>query len=264
MLLSYPQFVLFGDLITEFGSGRDGFGIVAPLVDDYRTKMDIVVRGYSGYNSRFAVEILPSILQGLNNVKLMYIFFGTNDANVYDDRIGRLQASTIEEYLENIAECIDYAKERGIKVIVVGPALHDANLSYNYFKNRHLERNITGPSSSPMRNWEYSQAAKAVAEQKRVPFLNLWERFQEALGYLKEELDYDNWKDCPDLSKWLVDGVHFSSEGYRVFYEGLIEVIRSYYPDLSPENMQPKLRYYRDIDPDNVTSVFDMNLSADA
>ena len=261
MALNYPKFVLFGDLITEFSAVRDGSGLLAPLVDDYRTRMDVVLRGYSGYNSRFAVEILPPILQGLDNVKLMYIFFGTNDANMYTDKIGRKQATTIEEYLENIAECIDYAKGRGIKVIVVGPALHDANLSYDYFKQRNPERNITGPSSSPMRNREYSQAAKAVATQKNVPFLDLWLRFQEALGYLIDQLDYNNWKDCPNLSKWLVDGVHFSNEGYRLFYEGLLEVIRTLYPELAPENVPTKLRYYREVDENNLSSIFDVSQS---
>ena len=50
-----PRIVLFGDSITEQSFGEGGFG--AALANRYRRHADVLLRGYSGYNSRDAVAL---------------------------------------------------------------------------------------------------------------------------------------------------------------------------------------------------------------
>jgi len=53
------RIVLFGDSITEQSFGDGGFG--AALQHEYRRHTDVVLRGYSGYNTAHAVALLPFV-----------------------------------------------------------------------------------------------------------------------------------------------------------------------------------------------------------
>ena len=49
-----PQFVLFGDSITQMAfASPDGWA--AKLADDYTARVDVFNRGFSGYNTRWLV-----------------------------------------------------------------------------------------------------------------------------------------------------------------------------------------------------------------
>ncbi|KAJ0437703.1 putative GDSL lipase/esterase, SGNH hydrolase superfamily [Helianthus annuus] len=54
-----PQFVLFGSSIVEYSFGQEGWG--AALADIYARKADIFMRGYGGWNSRKAVQVLDEV-----------------------------------------------------------------------------------------------------------------------------------------------------------------------------------------------------------
>jgi lysophospholipase L1-like esterase len=82
-----PQFVLFGDSLTQRSFNTDGWA--ASLANVYQRKVDVVQRGYSGYNTRWALELLPKVFtlpQPPNSILLATIFFGANDAALADGR----------------------------------------------------------------------------------------------------------------------------------------------------------------------------------
>ncbi|XP_048127159.1 GDSL esterase/lipase CPRD49-like isoform X5 [Rhodamnia argentea] len=54
-----PQYVLFGSSIVQFSFSNGGWG--ASLADLYARKADIILRGYSGWNSRGALEVLEKV-----------------------------------------------------------------------------------------------------------------------------------------------------------------------------------------------------------
>ncbi|XP_035820727.1 GDSL esterase/lipase At5g62930 isoform X8 [Zea mays] len=54
-----PRLVLFGDSITEQSFRPGGWG--AALADTYSRKADVVVRGYGGYNTRWALFLVHHI-----------------------------------------------------------------------------------------------------------------------------------------------------------------------------------------------------------
>lgn len=80
-----PTFVCFGDSITQRGFAPGWTGMLA---DAYQRKADVVNRGYSGYNTRWALQLLPRVfpepLPGGEPPALVTLFFGANDAALPD------------------------------------------------------------------------------------------------------------------------------------------------------------------------------------
>ncbi|PSK37565.1 hypothetical protein C7M61_003271 [Candidozyma pseudohaemuli] len=243
MALRFDKFLLFGDSITEFSHYQGGFSLAAKLADDYTRKLDIVKRGFSGYNTRWTLpifkQVLDAELEGPGKIRLAYIFLGTNDASF------GFQGVPIEEYKLNLETMVKLALEKDIKLVIVGPALHDQKLFIDACEEKG--RPLDGPFSSSKNTREYADAAWEVALAHKLPFLDLWYLFQKNGGWSSDEL----LQGSPDLSEYLFDGVHYSARAYEVFYDALIKLIRKEYPDLAPENVPRHLPHYRDIDLDN-------------
>ena len=79
-----PQFVFFGDSITQKAFAQGGWaGVVA---DAYQRRVDVINRGYSGYNTRWALSIVDHLFPAntTSKVELATVFFGANDAALPD------------------------------------------------------------------------------------------------------------------------------------------------------------------------------------
>lgn len=212
----------------------------------YLRRVDVINRGYGGYNSDHAVKILPRILDAeldaaRSNVPLMTIFFGTNDA------VNSTQHVPLDRYTENIEKLVLTAIENNIRPVVIGPGLHDRKLSNAMFFNRGdtHRKDIT----SNRNNRRYSEAAESVARKHSVPFVDLWTAFRDELGLTDDQVDEPN---CPDLKDLVHDGVHFTPRAYKLLYEGVVSAIDSLYPDLSSKNIALKLPHWTEIDPQNI------------
>lgn len=74
-----PRILLFGDSITQRGIATGGW---AALGARYERKCDVVVRGLSGYNTRWARGALPWVLRDLGAVpRVACVWFGANDVS---------------------------------------------------------------------------------------------------------------------------------------------------------------------------------------
>ena len=75
-----PEIVLFGDSITQVSFSEGGWG--ARLADEYQRHADVTVRGYSGYNTKWALPLLPLVFppESPRTPALVTVFFGANDA----------------------------------------------------------------------------------------------------------------------------------------------------------------------------------------
>jgi lysophospholipase L1-like esterase len=111
-----PAIVLFGDSITQQGFGHEGrVGWASLLAADYSRRADVLNRGFSGYNTEMAVDLLPSIfgspappLKNNNNddkngILFCTVFFGANDAALKGER----QHVPIQDYANNLATIVD-------------------------------------------------------------------------------------------------------------------------------------------------------------
>ena len=103
-----PAIVLFGDSITQQGFGVDGkVGWASLLASDYSRRADVLNRGFSGYNTKMAIDLLPSIFPGAsddkeNGILFCTIFFGANDAALPGER----QHVPIDDYAKNLGTII--------------------------------------------------------------------------------------------------------------------------------------------------------------
>ncbi|TQD95692.1 hypothetical protein C1H46_018636 [Malus baccata] len=113
-----PEIVLFGDSITQQSFRPGGWG--AALADSYSRKADVKVRGYGGYNTRWALFLLQHLfpLDSKKPPAAATIFFGANDAAVLG-RTGERQHVPVEEYKENLRKIVLHLKECSPTILIV-------------------------------------------------------------------------------------------------------------------------------------------------
>jgi len=225
----YQKFLLFGDSITEFAYTTQPFSLGAALSNVYTRKLDILHRGYAGYTSRWGIKVLEDILEehGHNDIAIATIYFGANDSC-----LGGPQAVPLDEYIENMKLLVDMLRKNNIKPIFMGLALFNREL-WESIKPEEIK---LGHIRTVDNLQLYSNSLKKLAKKENVPFIDLHKSFTE--------VGRDSWKDL------LLDGLHFSSKGYEVWYNELIAAIKENYPEYDPDNMQTMYPHWRDVKPD--------------
>jgi lysophospholipase L1-like esterase len=259
MGLLYKKFILFGDSITEHSTIlNDGLALHPKLQELYLRKLDVLARGYGGYNSTYATVILPEILQtelnsAKDNIPLMTIFFGTNDVWNFEDELNHKQAVTIEQYQDNLEKMIKMALANNIKPIIIGPGLHDNRLTKIHFLDRPVH---VGDGTTNERNHQYSKVAQSVATSFNVAFVDIWNLMRVHANLTVEQLYESTGSSSDDkyvdLSEFLYDGVHYTKTGYQLLYQGIKTAIETWYPELLAENFPIVLPQWHDIDVNNV------------
>ncbi|KAH6836646.1 SGNH hydrolase-type esterase superfamily protein [Perilla frutescens var. hirtella] len=76
-----PQFVLFGSSIVQMSYNVGGWGAI--FADLYARKADVILRGYSGWNTRLALQVLDKVFpkdEGTVQPALVILYFGGNDS----------------------------------------------------------------------------------------------------------------------------------------------------------------------------------------
>ncbi|AET39665.1 isoamyl acetate-hydrolyzing esterase Ecym_4642 [Eremothecium cymbalariae DBVPG len=228
--MDYKKFLMFGDSITEYAfqprtlpdSSKASFCFGGALTSAYVRRLQVLQRGFSGYNSRWGLKLLPKILDVEDDIVIAYVFFGTNDA-----ARGNHQEVPIDEYKNNISDIIKMLQANGIKVILVGPGLLDSD---KWRVTDNIGR--CGDRSSEYHK-VYSDALQELSKEFSTGFVNLFDAFLKQGG--------DNWRDL------LSDGLHYSGQGYEIFYNELMSVIKQKYPDLAPENLPFKFPLWEEV-----------------
>ena len=108
------KIILFGDSITQMSFSATDCGWGAWIADRYQRRADVLNRGFSGYNSdwflRFAAtDEGKADLFDHDNVKIVTIFFGANDAS--DSKLNARQHVPLDRYKSNINEIVKLARQ---------------------------------------------------------------------------------------------------------------------------------------------------------
>jgi lysophospholipase L1-like esterase len=69
---------------------------------------DVVLRGLSGYNTRWALKVLPRAMEGADPAAVT-VFFGANDASL-PDQVQAHQHVPLQEYQSNLRAICAYFK----------------------------------------------------------------------------------------------------------------------------------------------------------
>ncbi|KAF9671578.1 hypothetical protein SADUNF_Sadunf12G0062000 [Salix dunnii] len=142
-----PQIVLFGDSITEQSLRSDGWG--SSLANTYSRKADVLVRGYGGYNTRWALFLLTHIfpLDSTKPPAAATIFFGANDAALLG-RNSERQHVPVEEYKENLKKMVLHLKEDHQPPLLPS-TFHQGLLIHDLLMLTVFNLNNTNPPPSP-------------------------------------------------------------------------------------------------------------------
>ncbi|KAM9201011.1 isoamyl acetate-hydrolyzing esterase 1 homolog isoform 1-T1 [Dugong dugon] len=222
--LLWPRVLLFGDSITQFSFQQGGWG--ASLADKLVRKCDVLNRGFSGYNTRWAKIILPRLIRkgnSLDSPVAVTIFFGSNDSALKDEN--PKQHIPLEEYVANLKSMVQYLKsvdipENRVILITPPPLCETAWEKECIIQGCKLNRLnfVVG---------EYASACLKVAQDCGTDVLDLWTLMQ---------------KDNQDFSSYLSDGLHLSPEGNEFLFSHLWPLLEK-----KTSSLPLLLPYWRDV-----------------
>ncbi|XP_041459147.1 isoamyl acetate-hydrolyzing esterase 1 homolog isoform X1 [Lytechinus variegatus] len=216
---AWPKVVLFGDSITQRSFEVGGWG--ASIADQVQRKCDVICRGFSGYNGKWACAGIQYILPGelLQNVAMVTVFFGANDACLPELQPDKYV--TLEDYAKYIKSIVNYLESNGVrkeKILLITPPPIDETLWGEACKEKGTALNRTLKNSGI-----YAKACVTLAQDLGVKVIDLWSAMQTE----------ENWG-----PRFLSDGLHLSSEGAGFLYKqlsGFVEECTSSLPQQFPD-----------------------------
>ncbi|KAJ2381505.1 isoamyl acetate-hydrolyzing esterase [Coemansia sp. RSA 2611] len=251
---SYDTMLVFGDSITQYGNSIDRGGYVARLANYYQRQMDVINRGFAGYNSSGALEIANTVLPktsilstgrlfnmvrsssssllwptrtenfpgNARKLQLCILFFGANDALVSS----KDNSNTLDNYYKSMhslvamlqdSDSAHYSPDTRILIITPPPV---------------GELMLSEPKLTNNRTSKYVEVAKKVATEVNVPYIDLFSKFQ---ALVKKDQARDNSNNKYDgYDKYFIDGVHPNAAGNSVIFDLIMSTINSTWPEIAP------------------------------
>ncbi|OIW00842.1 hypothetical protein TanjilG_12246 [Lupinus angustifolius] len=202
-----PQFVLFGSSIVQLSYNDEGWGSI--LTNLYARKADIILRGYCGWNSRRALQVLDEIFpkDAIVQPSLIIVYFGGNDS-IHAHPSGLGPHVPLQEYIENMRKICVHLKSlsKTARIIFLSsPPINEAQI-------RLTLSNQLGPLRRSNESCRiYSEACLKVCREMKVKAIDLWSALQQR----------DDWLDV-----CFTDGIHLSSEGSKIVVKEIMKVLR--------------------------------------
>ncbi|KAI1913578.1 hypothetical protein LOZ53_005339 [Ophidiomyces ophidiicola] len=192
------QFILFGDSITQFASSQErGFAFQPAIQNEYIRRLDVINRGFSGYNTFNSLGLLPQFFPPATKerVRLMTVFFGANDAVLppYEQHV------PLDKYRQYLKDILTHeaVRAQNTKLLLLTPP------PVNEYK---LEPT---PARSAATTKKYADACREVGTALKVPVVDIWAAFMKEAGWT-EGTPLAGSKDAPPnqaLEQLLYDGI---------------------------------------------------------
>ncbi|XP_075499992.1 GDSL esterase/lipase CPRD49-like [Primulina tabacum] len=215
-----PLFVLFGSSIVQLSFSSGGWGAI--LSDVYSRRADIISRGYYGWNSRRAVQVLEIVFpkDAATQPSLVVVYFGGNDSmGPHESGLG--PHVPLQEYVENM-------RKIAIHLMNLPQQPHIIFLGCPPVNEVKLRENLSPHVSEILRTNElcrlYSEACIELCRELDVKVVDLWTAIQKR----------ENW-----LNDCFTDGIHLSAEGSKVVAEEILKVLEEaeWEPSLRRDSM---------------------------
>ncbi|KAI0373334.1 SGNH hydrolase [Pilatotrama ljubarskyi] len=238
--------MLLGDSLTQGGFDMNGFA--AKLAHVYNRKMDVINRGFSGYNTDWILPVFDQCFATKSEqphvpkVRLLVIWFGANDAAPPP----KPQHVPLERFRANLRKLLwtvrspespRHSPDTRV-VLMTPPPVNTAQ--------RERAQRAKSPPKELDREFEttrrYAEAVGEVGREEGVPVVDLWGRLFAEAGRREEGLE-----------EFLTDGLHLNEKGYAIVFEELDKTIKNEYPEYHYDNLQSVFVYFDLIaeDPDN-------------
>ncbi|TPX37023.1 hypothetical protein SmJEL517_g00809 [Synchytrium microbalum] len=240
--IELDQIIVFGDSITQWGYNTDHLGWVALVSHAYVRKLDVLNRGFSGFNTRLCKYVLPSILNNPTlklkaaKLRLVSIFLGANDACIAS--ANPRQHVSLPDFCDNVRLMIDtirhYHPDARIILISCPPVYpkrwgeHRAGQP-----NRVQDRDVDVTRS-------YHESVLKLADDLNIPVIDTWKAIFGGNGEYNEAIAAD--------TQILHDGLHLGPKGNQVLGTAFLELIALEWPDMKPESIESKVPWWDKID----------------
>ncbi|KAL8237246.1 hypothetical protein R6Q59_018327 [Mikania micrantha] len=190
-----PQFVLFGSSIVGFSFREEGWGAI--LADIYACKADIFVRGYTGWNSRQAVQVLDQLFPKDDAVQpsLVVVYFGGKDSTRQSPD-GRGAHVPLPEYVENMRKIAIHLKSLSEKTRVVFLTAPPVNELYD--RTNELCQ-------------KYADACVELCQEMEIKAINLCNAFKQNQYW---------------MTTCFTDGMHLSPTGSKIVAKEILKVLK--------------------------------------
>ncbi|KAF7857191.1 hypothetical protein EAF04_009432 [Stromatinia cepivora] len=225
-LKRYPQFILVGDSIVQFSSNlRDGFSFTAGLEEHCSRRLQVINHGLSGYNTDNALEIQQHLVPDPTTAKVSYllILFGANDACLPESPTG--QYVPLENYKKNIEALLDHwgsIAQHPTILLVTPPPINEIQL-----EEQDRQKGYSSVTRLQYNTAKYAAAVREIAakwEDRNVVLVDLWKALMHKAVQMSQDdnidVDIIGTKRAGDdkaMRMLLTDGLHLSSEGYKIF-----------------------------------------------
>ncbi|KAI8614024.1 SGNH hydrolase-type esterase domain-containing protein, partial [Chytriomyces sp. MP71] len=225
--------VLIGDSLTEFGNQAHGWG--ATIAEVYSRRMDVMFRGFSGYNSHWLKLALPGLLRGLGFGRqspshgdyLFTLLIGTNDSR----NASTPQHVPLETYRKNVKEIVSilHAGVANTRILLLTPPPSAALVTRHpfYFRTLRAYRDACLDAIAEMH-------AEEAWFATQVAVLDLWELFVPG-----GEFDEDAFDPEAVLGRFFhaEDKLHFSLEGHAFVAKSILAVIAKEWPEYAVDQL---------------------------
>ncbi|KAI1822940.1 SGNH hydrolase [Xylaria intraflava] len=228
MAKPYNQIVLFGDsLFQGCSDAKDGFSFQGALQNLCIRRFDVINRGFSGYNTKNALKLLPEIFlpPSATNPRIEYILIllGANDACLPVPTSS--QGVPMDQYKENLIKIIthEHIRAHNPKVLLVTPPPLDEIKSFAMdLASGHKEAVRKAAVSA-----QYSETARQVAaEVAGVVLVDLQKALMQKAIDMTPDFDpsgpplgYPEGGKRGALEQLLPDGLHMNGDAYRVLFD---------------------------------------------
>ncbi|KAE8962669.1 hypothetical protein PR003_g30690 [Phytophthora rubi] len=211
--------LITGDSITEQADDPTVDGWVTLFQYQYQQGADIIVRGMSGYNSRWFLKyVMPTLEKELKDgvyiPSIITVWLGTNDAVLTNGSNADMHVP-LKDYTANMIKIVTkfQAAAPDAKIIMITPPHVDDAVRAKEAK----EHSKGVVDRSDTRSGRYAQACVEVATMTGVSVLDLYKLFHAM--------------PLATRNKHLQDGLHFSPSGHKIINDELQNLIRSKFPE---------------------------------
>lgn len=202
--MEWPKVTLFGDSITRRSFDVDNGCWGSMIAFKLGNYFDVDFRGFEGYNSKWALELMPKLFPKsyLDKVEIFVPFFGHNDSLPLPMHV------SVDEYEQNMRLIVKYLLQNGLskaKIILMTPSWYHQESFAEYCKEIQIPAVVKSIEESK----RYSDAILSIAKDHDISVLDF----------------FDISSKHQPLVELFCDGIHFSQKGAKLLFDNLMPLI---------------------------------------
>ncbi|MED6126063.1 GDSL esterase/lipase wdl1 [Stylosanthes scabra] len=166
------------------------------------------MRGYPGWNSRRAVQVLDQVFpkNATKQPSLVIVYFGGNDS-VIPNQYGLGPHVPLQEYMQNMRNIALHIKSLSKKTRIIflsAPPINEEQI----VGNRDAEGNLIRTNEGCR---VYSEACLSLCREMNIKAIDLWSAIQQRKDWLEVSF---------------IDGIHLTCEGSKIVVKEILKILK--------------------------------------